>query len=162
VLAPLLGVSDSFLLKLTVNSNGTPIAVTAPLRDAFSPAFLSLDAAGHIAARHLDASLVGPTSLYPGSSTPAKAGETISLYGVGFGAASTVVAGSATQSGTLTIPAGYCWVSGISAQAAGALVSPGLYQINLTIPQSVPSGDNPVLCIQNFYPTFPGAIIAVQ
>jgi uncharacterized protein (TIGR03437 family) len=163
VLAPLLGMGDSFLMKLAVNNNGTPIAVTAPLRDAFSPAFLSLDSAGHIAARHLDASLVGPTSLYPGSTTPAKAGETISLYGVGFGAVSMVMAGSATQSGSFTIPAGYCWVSGISVQAVpGALVSPGLYQLNLTIPQGVPSGDNPVECIQNFYPTFPGAIIAIQ
>jgi len=163
VLAPLLGISDSFLMKLTVNNDGIPIAVTAPLRDGYSPAFLSFDAAGHIAARHLDASLVGPTSLYPGSSSPAKAGETISLYGVGFGqAGGTIVAGSATQTGPLTIQPNYCWVSGVSAQAAGALVSPGLFQINLTIPQGVPSGDNPVLCIQGFYPTFPGATIAVQ
>lgn len=59
-----------------------------------------------------------------------------------------------------------CWVSELGAQAVGALVSPGLYQINLTIPQGVPNGDNPVFCIyatsgaEN--PTFPGALIAVQ
>jgi uncharacterized protein (TIGR03437 family) len=163
VLSPLLGNQDAAPIKLTVNNNGSPIADAFPLRDDLSPAFLSLDAAGHIAARHLDSSLVGPTSLYPGLSTPAKVGETISLYGVGFAPTGVmIVAGSATQSGPIAIPTGYCWVSGFSAQAVATLVSPGLYQINLTIPKGVPSGDNPVLCIQNFYPTFPGAIIAVQ
>jgi uncharacterized protein (TIGR03437 family) len=163
VLSPVLSAADASQMRLAVNNNGSPIAVTAAFRDDFSPAFLSFDAAGHVAARHLDASLVGPTSLYPGSSTPAKAGETISLFGVGFGAGEgMVVAGSATQSIAITIQDGSCWVSGIEAQAAGALVSPGLYQINLTIPHGVPSGDNPVLCIPTFYPTFPGAIIAVQ
>jgi len=127
VLAPLLSNADASPTKLAVYSNGNPIAVTAPLRDDASPAFLSLDQAGHVAARHLDSTLVGPTSLYPGSSTPAKAGETISLYAVGLATADgTVVAGSATQSGTLPVEDGYCWVSGISAHATGALVSPGL------------------------------------
>jgi uncharacterized protein (TIGR03437 family) len=165
VLAPLLSETDADPMRLAVNNNGTPIAVTAPLRDQFSPAFLSFDGAGHIAARHLDASLVGPASLYPGSSTPAKVGETISLYAVGFDrtGGTTLVAGSATQSGSFTIPAGYCWVSGISVDAVpSALVSPGLFQLNLTIPKGVPSGDNPVVCIDNFYSTLPGAVIAVQ
>jgi uncharacterized protein (TIGR03437 family) len=113
-------------------------------------------------ARHLDASLVGPSTLYPGSSTPARAGETISLYGTGFGPISAgIVAGSSSQSGPLEGLL-YCWVSGFSAKAAGALVSPGLYQINLTVPQGVPSGDNPVACVYAFYATFPGALVAVQ
>jgi uncharacterized protein (TIGR03437 family) len=165
VLAPLLAQNNADPLRLAVNNNGTPIAVTAPLRDQFSPAFLSFDTVGHIAARHLDASLVGPATLYPGSSTPAKAGETISLYAVGFDrtGGTVLVAGSATQSGSFTIPAGYCWVSGISVdEVPSALVSPGLFQLNLTIPKGVPSGDNPVVCIDNFYPTLPGALIAVQ
>ena len=111
---------------------------------------------------------MGSASLYPGLSTPATAGETISLYGTGFGnpAGGGLVAGSATQSGDLVTAALSCWVGGLSAQAVGALASPGLYQINLTIPQGVPSGDNPVFCLyagagaEN--PTFPGALIAVQ
>ena len=105
---------------------------------------------------------MAPANLYPGSSTPAKAGEIIELYGVGFGnVPGGIVAGSATQTGSLNTGLS-CWVSGLNAQAVGALVSPGLYQINLTLPKGVPSGDNPVVCIYSFYPTFPGALIAVQ
>lgn len=159
---PQLLLDDPFPMRVAVNNNGVPIAVTAVFRQGYSPAFLSFDAVGHIAARHQDASLVGPAGLYPGLSTPAQVGETISLYGTGFGPGSNgIVAGSATQSGTLQAQL-FCFVSGVSAQAVGALVSPGLYQINLTIPNGVPSGDNPVSCLYAFYPTFPGALIAVQ
>jgi len=105
--------------------------------------------------------------LYPGVTTPAKARETILLYATAFGPpdptdpSSSVVAGSVTQSGKLPSDLS-CWVYGLNAPAIGALVSPGLYQINLTIPKSVPSGDNPVTCINAFSSTFPGAVIAVQ
>lgn len=164
VLAPLLGLNDPAPMPVSVLNNGVPIATTAAFRERLSPAFLSFDAKGHIAARHLDSSLMAPASLYPGLSTPAKAGETISLYATGLGAPVDVdlVDGSATQSGNLSNAGLSCWISGLNAQAVGALVSPGLYQINLTIPQGVPSGDNPVVCIYNFYPTFPGSLIAVQ
>ena len=101
-------------------------------RTAYSPAFFLLDPAGHVAARHLDASLVGPTSLYPGSTTPAKVGETISIYGTGFGPPTNgpITNGSATQSGPLlSESAGLgCSIAGIHAPTVGALVGPGLYQ----------------------------------
>ena len=163
VLAPTaLGLNDASPMRLAVNNNGVPIADTSAFRVGYSPAFLSFDVAGHIAARHLDASLMGPSNLYPGLSTPAKAGETIALYGTGFGPVSpAIVAGSATQSGSMGSSLS-CWIAGLNAPAVGALVSPGLYQINLTVPNGVPSGDNPVNCIYAFYPTFPGAVIAVR
>jgi uncharacterized protein (TIGR03437 family) len=164
VLAPAsLSLNDSAPVPITVLNNGAPIARTVSFRNGYSPAFLSFDTKGHIAARHLDSSLMAPSGLYPGLSTPAKAGETISLYGTGFGPVpGGIVEGSATQSGNLSTAGLSCWVSGLNAQAVGALVSPGLYQINLTIPKGAPSGDNPVVCIYNFNPTFPGALIAVQ
>jgi uncharacterized protein (TIGR03437 family) len=163
VLAPtVLGLMDPAPMKVNVLRNGVQIASAPSFRVGFSPAFLSFDAKGHIAARHVDASLVGPSALYPGFSTPAKPGETISLYGTGFGPIPDgIVPGSATQSGLLAGRLN-CWAAGLTAQAVGALVSPGLYQINLTVPQGVPSGDIPVTCVYAEYPTFPGAIIAVQ
>ncbi len=162
VLAPLLSTADAGAAGVEVENNGIPVAFSVSFRSGYSPAFLSFDAAGHVAARHLDSSLMAPATLYPGLSTPAKAGETISMYGTGFGPAPNIVAGSATQTGSLSNAGLSCWVSGLNAQAEGALVSPGLYQINLTVPKGVPSGDNPVVCIYGFYPTFPGALIAVQ
>ena len=90
-------------------------------------------------------------------------GRIISLYGTGFGvpAGGGIVAGSATQSGSLPAQLS-CSVSGTSAQAVAALVSPGSYQVNLTVPTGVPAGDNPVLCVYGSAATFPGALIAVQ
>ena len=162
VLAPLLSTADPYTVLVGVLNNGVPIAKTPVLRERSSPAFLSFDAMGHIAARHLDGSIMAPANLYLGSSTPAKVGETIELYGTGFGPVpGGIVAGSATQTGSLNTGLS-CWVSGLNAQAVGALVSPGLYQINLTVPKGAPSGDNPVVCIYNFYATFPGALISLQ
>ncbi len=163
VLAPAsLSLNDAAPVPVTVLSNGAPIARTLSFRSGYSPAFLSFDTKGHIAARHLDGSIMAPASLYPGSSTPAKAGETIELYGTGFGPVpGGIVEGSATQSGNLGGSLS-CWIAGVNAPAVGALISPGLYQINLTVPKGTPSGDNPVSCIYAFYPTFPGALIAVQ
>lgn len=145
-----------------VSNNGTLSRTFAALATASTPAFLSLDAAGHVAARHQDSSLVAPAGLYPGASTPAKAGETISVYGVGFGipAGSNLIAGSATQTAALTAPT--CSISGLPAQTVGALVSPGLYQFNITIPADVKSGDSLLNCLYLAVPTFPGALIAVQ
>ena len=163
VLAPLLSTVNPFSIVVGVFNNGALIAKTPVLRERVSPAFLSFDAMGHIAARHLDGSIMAPANLYPGSSTPAKAGELIELYGTGFGTVpGGIVAGFATQTGNLDTAGLSCWVSGVNAQAVGALVNPGLYQINLTVPKGVPSGDNPVVCIYSFYSTFPGALISVQ
>ena len=164
VLAPLLPTNYPSPWRVIVNNNGVPIANVSSFRGAPSPAFLSFDAPGHIAARHQDASVVGSSSLFPGLSTPAKAGEIISLYGTGLGppTGGGLVAGSAIQSGSLPLPLS-CSISGTNAQAVGALVSPGLYQVNLTIPQGVPVGDDPVLCVYGgSASTFPGALIAVQ
>jgi uncharacterized protein (TIGR03437 family) len=147
-----------------VENNSVPIAVTSAFRNGFSPAFLAYDTVGHVVAQHADYTLEGPANLYPGHTTPAKPGETILLYAIGFGATTdtTIVPGSATQSGTINGNALACWVSGFGANVVGALISPGLYQLNLTVPKGLPSGDHPVTCKTNFYSTFPGSVITVQ
>jgi hypothetical protein len=77
-----------------------------------SPAFPYFDAQGHVVARHLDGSLVGPATLFPGASTPAKAGETVILAAFGMGHPNNFVEGSAVQ--TAPIPQSQCcWISGL-------------------------------------------------
>jgi hypothetical protein len=68
---------------------------------AIVPALFTFDGV-HIVATHLNGSMVGPPTLYPGSSTPAAHGEQIVVYASGFGLpyGSTTTAGSATQSGS--------------------------------------------------------------
>lgn len=166
VLAPLLPFIDPGPAVLSVLNNGNRIAVSPVFRNSYSPAFLSLDAMGHVAARHQDASLVGPASLYPGYTTPAKPGEVVSVYGTGFGppVGSTLTNGSSTQTGKMAQEAAGldCWISGRYATVVGALVSPGLYQFNITIPQGAPSGDDPLNCVYVYTATFPGALITIR
>jgi uncharacterized protein (TIGR03437 family) len=130
----------------------SPTGTSAPYRlrmETNSPAFLLFDAHGDIVARHLDAtySLLGPTTLYPGLSTPAKAGEKILLAGIGFGLpTTTLVDGSSQQLGPLPQKP-ICFIGLNQATVSGAnVVSPGLYLLTVIVPNGTPSGDNLVTC----------------
>jgi uncharacterized protein (TIGR03437 family) len=141
---------------------------------AAAPASLLLGGTHYVLATHADYSLVGPTSMsvpgYPFS--PARPGETITLWATGFGLPKDgVVSGSASQSGPLLATPGVR-IGGVgSAETFAApvvyagLVAPGLCQLNIIVPGNVPDGDNRVLWFYQqeqgqTYP--PGALIAVQ
>jgi len=147
-----------------VVTNGTVSAppFTASMQ-AVAPSFLLDGATAYVTATHLDYSLVGPTSLYPGYSTPASPGEIVVLYAVGFGLPSTtLVNGSSTQTGSLPVLP-VCTVGGNPAALGFAgLISPGLYQLNLTVPASAAAGDNLVTCAYNGFSTPAGDLITVQ
>src|SRR5262249_19700483 len=118
----------------------------------------------HVAAIHLDGTLVGPTSFsVPGYTfTPAKAGETISVYANGFGPTSSPVApGSVTQGGTLS-PVPSVTVAGRSAVVSFAgLVSPGLFQFNVVVPDPVPQGDQIIKVTLGDLSTQNGTLLAI-
>ena len=149
---------------LVVVSNGTTSTQGfLTTMDKVAPSFLLASTAGYIVATHRNNSLVGPVTLYPGNSTPAITGETIALYGVGFGLPSTpLVNDSASQFGSLPVMP-VCTVGGYLANLTFAgVVSPGLYQLNLTIPIAAPSGDNLVSCTYGGFTTPTGDLITVQ
>ncbi|HEY4365467.1 MAG TPA: protease pro-enzyme activation domain-containing protein [Bryobacteraceae bacterium] len=148
-------------VPVVVTSGGASSPAFSVSLQTVSPSFL-LFSAGYIAATHGDNSLVGAASLYPGYSTPAKHGEIVALYAVGFGLPSTaLINGSATQSGSLPVLPS-CSVGGSSAPVAFAgLISPGLYQLNLTIPAGAPNGDDSVVCIYGGTTTPPTDVVTV-
>ncbi len=161
VLTPL----DSTLgpVSIVVTNNGSPTTAFTATMQSINPAFLQFGTAGYVAGTHADGTLLGPATLYPGASTPARPGEPIVAYGVGFGLPTkSLVNGSSSQSGSLpSLPV--CQIGGNAAAVAFAgLISPGLYQLNLTVPSSATSGDNPLSCIYNGSSTPSGALIAVQ
>jgi len=85
------------------------------------------------------------------------------VYGVGFGLpANLLTNGSSSQSGALpTLP--QCQIGGSNASVAFAgLISPGLYQFNLTIPLGSPSGDLPIVCAYNGASTPSNDVITVH
>jgi len=162
VLAPLDTTLEGYPVEVIVTRDGVSSAPFAVLKWSLSPAFFVFDTKGHVAARHLDFSFVGPIDLFPGSTTPAKAGETLILVGSGFGPPSgTLIEGSSTQSGSLPATP-QCWISGLQANVVAALISPGLYQLNVTVPSGAPSGENLIGCSYQGFPTSPGALITVQ
>ena len=136
-------------VKIVVNNGQTASAPFTVNKKTLVPSFL-LFRPPYVVATHADNSLLGPTTLYPGASTPAKAGEPVVLYAVGFGLPSTSLTdGSSSQSGSLQ-PLPVCTVGNNPAAVAFAgLIGPGLYQINLTIPTGTPSKDNSISCTAN-------------
>jgi uncharacterized protein (TIGR03437 family) len=130
-------------VQIVVTSGGRSSApFSADLRAA-APSF-PLFGTNYIVSTHADNTLVGPASLsvpdYPVS--PAKPGETIVLYGFGFGLPTTALNdGASTQSGRLpSLPS--IQVGGIAATVTFAgVISPGLYQINVIVPDRLADGD---------------------
>jgi uncharacterized protein (TIGR03437 family) len=149
-------------VQVVLTYNGASVSYTAPAQST-SPSFFVFDTAGDVAATHADGSFIGPTTLYPGSTTPAKPGETIVLYANGFGPTSTpVVSGSITQSGTLSaLPV--IKIGGAAATVAFAgLVLPGEYQFNVVVPPTTPDGNQTITATLNGISTQGNAQIAVQ
>jgi uncharacterized protein (TIGR03437 family) len=148
---------------VVVSNNGAASgAYSAPAQE-LSPSFFVFNGGPYVAATHANGSLLGPTSLYPGSATPAKPGETIVLYGNGFGATSIpVVSGSITQSGALSaLPV--IKIGGAAAAVSFAgLVSPGEYQFNVIVPSSLGDGDQAISATYNGVSTQTGTLLTIQ
>jgi uncharacterized protein (TIGR03437 family) len=161
VLTPLdssTGLAQVVVTNGTVSSAPFVVSMQSP-----SPSMLLVSPKGYILATHGDGTLVGPTTLFPGNSTPAKRGEQIVLWGVGFGLPDgPIVEGSSTQSAPMPFfPS--CFMGSSVPNVAANLVSPGLYQFNVTVPSQAPTGDVPMFCIysnKSFTPA--GNLITIQ
>jgi uncharacterized protein (TIGR03437 family) len=163
VLTPLDNTTGPVQIVVTNGANSS-LAFTANLRPA-APSFLLLGSTKYDAAEHLNFALLGPTSLsVPGYSfTPAQAGETVVLFSTGFGLPTTALtAGSSTQSGALpSLPT--VQIGGVAATVgfAGA-ISPGLYQLNVTVPTGLTSGDNSLMVSYGGLTSPLGVLLAIQ
>jgi uncharacterized protein (TIGR03437 family) len=155
--------SEPGAVSVVVTNNGVSSAPFSVNLKSVSPALLQFGAGPYVAAAHVSGALLGPATLYPGATTPAKPAEIVVLYGVGFGLTKdAIVNGSASQSGSLpTLPV--CQIGGAPAAVGFAgLISPGLYRINITVPSAATDGDNQIQCSYNGTSTPGGATIAIQ
>ncbi|MCC7175878.1 MAG: S8 family serine peptidase [Bryobacterales bacterium] len=132
-----------------VTPQGRSLSLTAQKR-ALSPAWFRFDAGGYkyVAAVHPDGAYLGKPGLYPAlTMRPAKPGDIVLLYGTGFGPVKppTPASDLVAQPGQLTTMPVTVRIGGVVADVAWAgLVSSGLYQFNVTIPD-LPDGDHPVV-----------------
>ena len=150
-------------VQVVVTVNGTATAAFTAQAQPISPSFFVLGGGPYVAAEHVGGSLIGPSTLYPGATTPAKPGETVMIYANGFGATSVpITSGSITQSGTLA-PLPVIQIGGVRAtvQFAG-LVFPGEFQFNVVIPPTLGNGDQPITATYGGVSTQSGMLITVH
>jgi uncharacterized protein (TIGR03437 family) len=145
------------LVNVTVTSGGATATSTVNLAQ-FGPSFSLLDGT-HVAAIIIRSNgsgtygggsydIVGPTGTSLGYKTvAAKAGDVVELFGVGFGPTNPAVPAGQPYSGAAPT------TNPVQLQIHGTSVTPffsgisgaGLFQINLTIPAGLGTGDQPLL-----------------
>jgi uncharacterized protein (TIGR03118 family) len=151
-------------VDVVVTSNTMPSTTASVSLQQFSPALFLLKDGKSLAALHASGGVVGAATLYPGVSTPAKAGETIVLFGTGFGQTNPAIAnGQIVTAPAVCVNTPTVSFGGTPAQVAFAgLVSAGVYQFNVVVPGTAKAGDIPVTISMGPATSAAGTIITVQ
>ena len=150
-------------VQVVVTDNGTVGAAFTAQAQAVSPSFFVFNGGPYVAATHPSGAYIGPDTLYPGSTSPAKPGEVVAIYANGFGITSTpVVSGSKMQSGSLS-PLPVIKIGGVAAtvQFAG-LVAVGQYQFNVVVPSTLADGDQSITAAYSGQTTQAGTLITIR
>jgi len=152
-------------VDVVVSNNGLTSNTASVGAQALAPAFFLINSDKYVAATHSDnKSIIGPTTLIANTTTPAAPGETIVLYGNGFGQTNPAVSNgqlvtsARPLAGTATV-----LVNNATANVVFAgLVAPGLYQINVTLPTGLPDGDVPIVARIGGVSSPTGALITIK
>lgn len=131
----------SVAVDVTTVSGGTSDPVTANLAAGAPGLFrFSPNSYRNVAAVHADGTYAGPSGLFgdKAMAKPAEPGESVLLFGTGFGATDPQVTPGFAYSGVAPLASGNnlkIWIGGVRAavQFAG-LVAPGLTQFNVVVP----------------------------
>ena len=152
---------------IQTTNNGLNSALVAATALFAAPSFFTLGTAnGHtyIAATHSDNSLIGPAGLISGATlTGAEPGETVVLYGTGFGATNPPIPNGQIVPSPLPLPS---WpavaIDAMEAEVTFAgLVGPGLYQFNVVVPPTLSPGDHLLVALWGDSATQLGAYLTV-
>jgi uncharacterized protein (TIGR03118 family) len=129
--------------QVQVNSNDQISTVASVTLNAAAPAFFWFTGNKYITATHATGALAGPTTLIAGVTTPVSPGETIVLYGTGFGATATAAPNNATFPAAIALAAlPTITIGGAPAKVIyGGMIEPGIYQLNVVVPVSLAAGD---------------------
>jgi uncharacterized protein (TIGR03437 family) len=153
VLAPDDTTVGSVSVQVTVNDQQSNTLTVQ--EQEFAPSFFANS--GIVAAEHANYSVIGTTS-------PAAPGETILLYGTGFGPTT-----PATPTGQLVTTAAVLansvqiTIGGVTVTPAYAgLVESGLYQFNVTVPATLPNGSAAIVASIGGVQTQSGVSISVH
>jgi len=134
--------------QIQITNNGLPSAAVNATVAFMAPSFFTIGTVAatgdsYIAATHVPGQIIAPAAFLGASTTttPASAGETIVLYGTGFGSA---VGSTGPPSNIPELsPLPTIVIDGIAANVLFAgLVSPGLFQFNVQVPAGVTHGQD--------------------
>lgn len=162
VLAPDNPATGEVAVQVTT-SQGTSNSFVAN-KGTFSPAFF-LFTSRYPAAVHANGAYLGKPNLIPGAiATPAKPGETILLFGTGFGPTNpTLPSGQIVNQAAPLANAVVLQIGGKQASVSFAgLSASGEDQFNVTIPVDLPDGDQPLVASIGGLQTQAGIYITVQ
>jgi uncharacterized protein (TIGR03437 family) len=153
---------------ITVTNSGIASASVNVETVMFAPAFFAWPN-NQVVATFQDFSYAAASGTFSGvTTTPAKPGETIILWGTGFGPTNPAAAEgeetpSTTTYSTQTLPT--VTVNNVSATVYGAALAPGfagLYQVAIQVPSSLSSGNWPVVATVGGMSSPTGLVLAVQ
>jgi uncharacterized protein (TIGR03437 family) len=149
-----------------VDNNGNISAPAAAQLQAVAPAFFMYPGTNYaVASRLPDYALLGDPSAVPGS-VAAKPGDTVVLWGTGFGATLPAVAAGTTVSGaSAVVTAPTVTVGGTAVPVIGTVLtagSAGLYQVTIQLPATVPTGAVAVQAFAGGVPTQSGLLLVVS
>jgi len=160
--------SDSAVgtVKVVVNNNGiTSAPATAQLQAAAPAFFMDLGTTYAVASRLPDYALVADPAAVPGA-VAAKPGDTVVLWGTGFGATNPAVAAGTTVSGApAVVTAPTVMVGGVAVPVLSAVLttgSAGLYQVTIQLPATIPTGAVAVQASVGGVPTQTGVYLFVN
>jgi uncharacterized protein (TIGR03437 family) len=156
-------------MQVTVSNAGRTSAAVSANSSVLMPALFLWPGNQAVATRHPEGTFAVKNGTFQGvTTTPAKPGDVIILWGTGMGptnpaapvgsVTSPTVLYSVTNSVTVT-------VGGAPAQVFGAALAPGfvgLYQVAIQVPDSAPNGDLPVVVTVGGAQSPAGVVLTVQ
>lgn len=152
-------------VAVTTPSGATSTNVTLA---AQAPSLSLLGDGRHVAAQIANLGgtfdLAGPANTFTYTTRPVRAGETLVLYGVGFGPTSPAILSGLPYSGQApTVNPVTVTIGGAPATVGfQGMIQAGLYQINVTVPAGLASGDQQVVATVNGVRTPIGPVVAIQ
>lgn len=157
------------LLTITAAGKTSPlyqVVVNAVEPGMDAPASLNLNGHQYVAALFSDGSYALPSGAISGlASHPANPGETITLYGVGFGPVTPAVPAGQIAQGLTTLSGFSVTIGGAPAKVSYAGLAPGfvgLYQFNIEVPKIAAAAAVPVVFTLNGTTSTQALNIAVQ
>jgi uncharacterized protein (TIGR03118 family) len=158
------GMKAGASVQLVISNAGLASDSTAIQTQTVAPSFLLLGGK-YVAALHSDnKTIVGPTTLVANNSKPAQPGETVVMFGTGFGATNPPI----PDGQVVTTPAPLIATPTVSIGGTNAtvvyygLTGTGVYQFNVVVPQTAPDGDLPVTISISGATSPDGTLITVQ